>query len=46
MGLRAIIAKRKFGVPRSVYSKNYISGSQGRWTLGFCMGAIKSLKCL
>ena len=32
--------------PKSVYSKNCISGSQGRWPLGFCMEATQSLKSL
>ena len=46
MGFGAIIVKKRVSSPKSVYSKNCISGSQGRWTLGFCMEAIKSLKSL
>ena len=44
MGFRANIAKKRgLVVPKCVYC---ISSSQGRWTLGFCMEAIKSLKSL
>ena len=43
MGFGAIIAKKKISSPKSVYSKDCISGSQGGWTLGLCMEAIKSL---
>ena len=46
MGFGAIIAKKRGSSPKRVYSTNCISGSQGRWTLGFCMEAIKSLKSL
>ena len=46
MALRANSAKERVSGPQSVYSKNCISGSQGRWTLGFCIEAIKSLKSL
>ena len=43
MGFGAIMAKKRLSSPKSVYLKNCISGSQGRWTLGFCIEAIKSL---
>ena len=46
MGFGVIIAKKVVSTPKSVYSKNCIYGSQGRWTSGFCMEAIKSLKSL
>ena len=46
MGFGANIAKKRVSRPKSVYSKNCISGSQGRWTLGFCMEAMKSLKSI
>ena len=46
MRFGAIIAKKRVTSPISVYSKNCISGSQGRWTLGFWMKAINSLKSL
>ena len=46
MGFGANIAKKGVSRPKSVYSKKSISGSQGRWTLGFCMEAIKSLRSL
>ena len=46
MGFGAIIAKKRISSPKSVYSKNCISDPQKRWTLGFCMEAIKSLKSL
>ena len=46
MGFGAIIAKKRVSCPKSAYSKNCISGSPGRWTLGFCMEAGKSLKSL
>ena len=46
MGFRAIVAKKRVSSPTSVYSKNCISGSQQRRTLGFCMEAIQSLKSL
>ena len=44
MGFGANIAKKRVSRPNSVYSKSCISGSEGRWTLGFCMEAIKTLK--
>ena len=45
MGFGANIVKKRFSRPKSIYSKNCISGSQGRWTLGHLdMEAIKSLK--
>ena len=46
MGLDAIIAKTRVSSPKRVYYKNCISGSQVRWTLGFCMEATQSLKSL
>ena len=46
MGFGAINAKKRVSSPKSVYSKNCISDSQGRWTLGFCMEATKTPKSL
>ena len=46
MGFGTIMAKNGVSNPKSVYSKNCISGSQGRWTLGFCMEAMQSLQSL
>ena len=46
MGFGAIIAKKRVSSPKSVYSKNCISNSRGRWTLDFCMEATQSLKSL
>ena len=46
MGFGAIVAKKEVSSAKSVYSKNCVSGSQGRWTLCFSMEAIKSLKPL
>ena len=46
MEFGAIMAKKRVSSPKSDYSKNGISGSQGRWTLGFCMEATQSLKSL
>ena len=46
MELDAIVAKKGVSRPKSVYSKNCISGSQGRWTLGCCMEATQSNKSL
>ena len=40
------IAKQRVSRPKSGYTKNCISASQERWTLGFCMEAIKSLNSL
>ena len=40
------LPKRGLLVPNVFTPKRFISGSQGRWTLGFCMEAIKSLKSL
>ena len=45
-GFGANIARKRVNGRESVYSKNCISGSQGRWTLGFCMEATKRLKSL
>ena len=46
MEFGAIMAKKGVSCPKSVYSKNCISGSQGRCTLGFCMEVTQSLKSL
>ena len=46
MELGAITAKKRVISPQSVYSKKCISNSQERWTLDFCMEAIKSLRSL
>ena len=46
MGFGATIAKKRVSSPKSVYSKGCIPGSQGRWTLGFCMEATQRLKFL
>ena len=42
--LGANVAQKGVSRPESVYSKNCIPGSPGRWTLGFCMEATQSLK--
>ena len=46
MGFGAIIAQKRVSSPKSVRAENCISGSRGRWTLDFCMEAMKSLKSL
>ena len=46
MRFGAIIAKKRVGSSKSVYPKNLISGSQRRWTLGFCMEATQSVSPL
>ena len=46
MGFGTNIAKKTVSRPKSVYSKSCISGSQGTWTLAFCMEAIKSLQSI
>ena len=46
MEFGAIVAQKRVGRPKSVYSENCISDSQGIWTLGFCMEATQSLKSL
>ena len=42
-GLLPLLPKRGLVVPKVFTSKDCISGSQGRWTLDFCLEAIKSL---
>ena len=44
MELGAIVAQKRVSRPKSVYSKDCISGSKGRWTLGFCMDSQKALR--
>ena len=46
MGFVVNIAKKRVSSLKSVYSKGFISGSQGRPTLGFCKEAIKRFKSL
>ena len=46
MEFGAIAPKKRVSSPKGVCCKNYISGSQGRWTLGFCMEAAQGLKSL
>ena len=46
MEFAAIMAKRRVGCPKHVYSESCISGLQGTWTLGFCMDATQGLQSL
>ena len=46
MEVGAIVAEKRVSCPKSDNCKNFISGSQGRWALGFCMEATQSLKSL